>query len=430
MNLAILKPHIRPSKLDKFGQASIQIRIALGNERVEISTGKSIDPDFWDNKTGQAIGQTSEARALNIQVARIIKDLEKLCLEADLNNKVLTASALKSAFKGERATIHGRSLMGVLDEFISNCELQRRSPANRSMEGFASGTIAHFKTTRSKVQAYLIFKSGKDDIRLKDIDGYFLHDFDLYLRTHYANRNGNNTAVKTVKRLLGMTERYHHEFGVPNIRKTYEKTFRVVRKDHLTWDELEKLDAQPMPSKRLERARDVFVFACYTALGYAELAALSEKHLGRTSSGRIFITRMVRRKTGEALTTPLLTRPNRIIAKYRNDPKCIAEGKLLPVLSNQKYNDCLKEIAAICGIGKELTSHCARRTFAVTVAGEHGLSLEVIARWLSHASTKTTQQYYYQVNEKMLEQASEELESQISRRYYRPEDLFGATGDI
>lgn len=429
MNTPTIKAVVRPSKLNKNGQVPIQIVVSFASVRSEISSGKYIFPDQWDKENQVVKGRCDESRTINLHIAKMIRKLEEICFEADLNNRKLTPADLTGAYQGNLDSVNGRTLVSILNEYVDNCEKQRREPDEAHLDGYAPGTLAHFHVTLRKVKAFLLHKFKKEDIYVKDIGQHFLADFDLYLRTSYTTKNHNNTAVKTIKRFLGMTERYHHEFGVANFRKTYDKKFRHQRKDHLSWEELERIDQAVFTHERLDRARDVFIFACYTALGYAELAALSAKHIQRSEGGKMFISRMVRRKTGEEVTTPLLIRAQKILTKYKEHPEVVVRKKLLPVLSNQKYNLALKEIAQYCDIDKELTSHCARRNFAVTVAGENGLTLEVIARWLSHASTKTTQQYYFQVSEKMLEKASDMLEAQISKRYFVPE-TFNITGEI
>jgi len=82
-----------------------------------------------------------------------------------------------------------------------------------------------------------------------------------------------------------------------------------------------------------------------------------------------------------------------IIAKYKEHPQCLNEGKLLPVLSNQKMNSYLKEMADVCGINKELTFHVARHTFATTVTLTNGVPIESVSKMLGHKNLRTTQHY-------------------------------------
>ena len=82
-----------------------------------------------------------------------------------------------------------------------------------------------------------------------------------------------------------------------------------------------------------------------------------------------------------------------IIDKYKNHPQCNNEDKLLPILSNQKMNAYLKEIAGVCEIEKELTFHIARHTFATTVTLTNGVPIESVSKMLGHKNLRTTQHY-------------------------------------
>jgi site-specific recombinase XerD len=82
-----------------------------------------------------------------------------------------------------------------------------------------------------------------------------------------------------------------------------------------------------------------------------------------------------------------------IIERYKEDPYCVKNNKLLPVLSNQRYNSYLKELSALCGLKHELTSHIARHTFATTVTLSNGVPIETVSKMLGHTKLATTQIY-------------------------------------
>ncbi|WP_353959391.1 site-specific integrase [Mucilaginibacter aquaedulcis] len=110
-----------------------------------------------------------------------------------------------------------------------------------------------------------------------------------------------------------------------------------------------------------------------------------------------------RQKTDTDSKIPLLPAALTLIKKYINDLKCIHDGLILPVLSNQKMNSYLKEVADICGINKELTYHIAIHTFATTVTFSNGVSIESVSKMLRHKNIRTTQHYANILDKKVSE---------------------------
>ena len=96
----------------------------------------------------------------------------------------------------------------------------------------------------------------------------------------------------------------------------------------------------------MEAIRDVFVFACYTGLGYEELNKLTANHIHQGDDGGRWII-IDRKKTDIRGRIPLLPNAKAILKKYENFPLNRNKGKLLPVHSNQKMNEYLKELANI-----------------------------------------------------------------------------------
>ena len=116
-------------------------------------------------------------------------------------------------------------------------------------------------------------------------------------------------------------------------------------------------------------------------------------------------TRNENRLGGErsASKIPILPVTQMIIDKYENHPQSNNEDKLLPILSNQKMNAYLKEIAAVCEINKELTFHIARHTFATTVTLTNGVPIESVSKMLGHKNLRTTQHYAKVLDRKVSE---------------------------
>ncbi len=136
--------------------------------------------------------------------------------------------------------------------------------------------------------------------------------------------------------------------------------FKKVDRGYLTEDELVTIMEKKFAIKRLEQVRDIFVFSCFTGLAYIDVRNLNEKDIQKSFDGRLWIIKK-RQKTDVQSNILLLDIPKRILDKYNGMPN---ENRLLPIISNQRLNSYLKEIADLCGIEKNLTFHLARHTFA------------------------------------------------------------------
>ena len=130
----------------------------------------------------------------------------------------------------------------------------------------------------------------------------------------------------------------------------------------------------------------------HTSLAYGDIKKLkrSEIVVGVDGEKWVFIARQ---KTKIPSRIPLLPSALQVLSRYENHPRCIYEDRILPVLSNQKMNEYLKQIADLGGINKDLTFHTARHTFATTITLSNGVPFETVSKMLGHNSIRTTQHY-------------------------------------
>ena len=123
-------------------------------------------------------------------------------------------------------------------------------------------------------------------------------------------------------------------------------------------EEITTIYNKKFASKRLEQVRDLFIFSCYTALSYIDVCELTQENIRTSFDGNLWIMTK-RHKTNVASNIRLLDVPKAILEKYKDQ---LPSGMILPIISNQKVNEYLKEIASICSINKSLTFHVARHT--------------------------------------------------------------------
>ena len=190
----------------------------------------------------------------------------------------------------------------------------------------------------------------------------FITDFELYLRT--ACKCGYNTTAKFMqffKRIIIIARNNGILVGDPFA--SYKIRLEKVDRGYLTEDEIKIILKKKMVSERLEHVRDLFIFSCFSGLAYSRCRQAYGKRISAKSfDGNLWIITK-RQKTNTDVNVPLLDIPKMILKKYKGK---LPDGKILPVISNQKLNAYLKEIADVCGIKKNLTFHLARHTFATT----------------------------------------------------------------
>lgn len=177
----------------------------------------------------------------------------------------------------------------------------------------------------------------------------------------------------------------------------YKIRLKRVDRGYLTEEELQKIIKKELVSERLEQVRDLFIFSCFTGLAYIDVKNLKEENIRKSFDGSLWIMTK-RQKTDTTVNVPLLKIPQKILKKYRGKMK---GDQILPVISNQKLNSYLKEIADVCGINKNLTFHMARHTFATTTTLAKGVPIETVSKMLGHTNISTTQIYARITNTKI-----------------------------
>lgn len=231
---------------------------------------------------------------------------------------------------------------------------------------------------------------------LRDVNHKFIVDLETYLRT-VSGCNENTTAkfIQTFKAIIIKAK--NNGWIIADPFANYRIRIKRVDRGYLTEKEIATIAEKEFPTKRLEQVRDIFIFSCYTGLAYIDIKELKKEHIQTSFDGNQWIMTH-RHKTGTPVNVPLLAIPQELIKKYEGQAK---DSLLFPVLSNQKMNAYLKEIAVVCGIEKNITFHLARHTFATTVTLSHGVPIESVSKMLGHTNIQTMQIYARITNQKI-----------------------------
>lgn len=391
-NMAILL-WLRNTK-NSTDSASIMVRITINGKRTDWSLGKQVNPDHW--VTGAGILKTSckESKTVNPYLNQVRGDIQAHYNILTTRFEKVTPDMVKNAFLGiEEESERQKTLLEVFE--YHNAKFKEKALVGKvSMKSWERLEIA-----KNKVIAFMEQELKCKDKNLGDLKMAFVTEYEHFLTVRQKMQG--NTVMKYIKILKQILNYAVALSWIPTnpfnqFRCTYRSPDRVI----LNQDEIDVIYWKQMPNERLENVKDIFLFACYTGYAFSDVELLSPNDVVKGIDGEMWI-HTNRVKTDVKENVMLLDIPLKIIEKYKDHPSCISKGTLLPVMSNQKYNAYLKEIATICNINKLLTSHIARHTFATTITLANGITLESVSAMLGHASIKTTQIYAKVVQSKL-----------------------------
>lgn len=374
--------YIRRDKTNKKGEAPVFMRLTINGERADASIKRFIEPHAWNSAKGKANEKSRGGKDLNLYLDAISANILRIQRDLELDKKEVSAQIILNRYLGkEQSDRH--TLMEVFRAHNEKC---------RALSGIslAPGTVIRYETSLRLTEAFLRTTYKKEDCYLDEITHQFVEDYDFYLRT--VRRCCHNT---TTKYLLNFKKIIRIALAKGWMKKDpfaqVHFHFEPVEREFLEKQELKVLLNKEISITRLAQVRDIFCFCCLTGLAFTDVQQLKEEHLVADIHGKIWI-RKARQKTKNMCNIPLLDEAQKIIDRYRDHPYCQTHGVLLPVCSNQKMNSYLKELADICGIRKNLSTHCARHTFA-TLTLASGATIDNVAKMLGHANVNMTRRY-------------------------------------
>ena len=362
--------------------SAIYLRITVDGKRKELSTGKTIKSTDWNSKSGQFAGRSSQAKSFNSFLESLRTKMFESYTHLLNNRKVITAESLRNRFMG----VDERTV--TLVEAFTDHNNQIKELIGR---GFAHGTWERYETSLRHTEQFMKWKYNISDINVREINPAFIADYEFFLRT--VRNCANNSAVKYIKNFQKIINIcLDNEWMVKNPFSNYKSKIIVTEVRFLNEDELERIKNKLFSTERLRTIRDIFLFCCFTGLAYSDVKKLAPENISINASGEKWI-KIKRTKTKVEASIPLLPIANEILERYKTNAKCMNDEKVLPVLSNQKMNEYLKEIAAVCGLDFEISFHTARHTFATTVTLNNGVPLETVSKMLGHSNVQMTQHY-------------------------------------
>lgn len=374
--------YAKSTKVNAKGQFPIYVRLTVNGDRTEFSTKKFIDPNRWSSEAAKMKGTTEEARSINSYLDLMKSKVLDIQMELIHKSENLSIENFKEKLFGSEEK--QRMLVPIFQDHNNKIkELVGKE--------YAPGTLERYTTSLRHTIEFLEWKYNVSDIEISKINHAFITDYEFYLRS--VRNCANNTAVKYIKNFSKIIKIcLANDWLEKNPFANYKAKVKEVERVYLTEKEVQDIIEKDLENDRLSLVRDIFLFSCFTGLAYIDVKNLTKSHISLGIDGEKWIFTH-RQKTESASKIPILPVTQMIIDKYENHSQCINGNKLLPILSNQKMNAYLKEIAGICKINKELTFHIARHTFATTVTLTNGVPIESVSKMLGHKNLRTTQHY-------------------------------------
>ena len=369
---------IRASKKNKKGLSPIEASISYNGERIYFSTGKFAKPSDWSKQKQMVKGNTQEAQLINDYLIELRNKIYEKEVELMKKGYMVTVQLLKDAIYNKVESLKDKTLMQVISEHNGNKE-------KLLGKGISKASIYCFEHSKKLLLEFIQKEYKRDDLLLNEVNLGFIQSFHTFLLSDKGM--AQNTCIKHLKYLksiMGMA--VANNYISYNMLSNYKIEREPVDIDFLTEEELRRIINFDTPIPRLEKAKDFFLFGCFTGLAYIDIKTLKPEHFERDDEGRLWIKKK-RVKTGVLSRIPLLPMAKMILEKYKGS------DKLIPIQDASDINKYLKDIALYCHIDKHITFHTSRHTFASTVTLANNISLEVVSKMLGHTNTRMTTHY-------------------------------------
>lgn len=386
----------------------IRMRVNFASKRIEFTTGYRIDAAKWDAdkqrvKNGCSNKLKQSASEINASLLEYYTEIQSIFKRFEVEDVMPTPEQIKEAFNALHKPVSEEpkpkkealpcDFFQVFDGFVEDCGRQNN---------WTDSTFEKFAAVKNHLTNF------REGLTFEFFDERGLNDYVGYLRDVKEMRN---TTIGKQLSFLKWFLRWAFKKGVHqnNAYDIYKPKLKSTQKKiiFLTWDELNRLREFKIPSNKqaLERVRDVFLFQCFTGLRYSDVFNLRRSDI---KGDHIEVTTV---KTSDSLIIELNNHSKAILDKYKDVP--FENDKVLPVITNQKMNDYLKELAEMAGIdepvrqtyykGNEriddvtpkyalLGTHAGRRTF-ICNALALGIPPQVVMKWTGHSDYKAMKPY-------------------------------------
>lgn len=387
--------YLRGNKDEK---QAIYLRVSINNQRFAFSTNISILKEEWDPIDQRIKSKNKLASTLNHQLNSYQNQIQNEYYNSTKQNDLVDIAFFKNILFPQKKIITPKNdenplLVELIKKFNINIDYRLK------VKTITYSTYRNHKFLSKTYLKYLNLYYTPNSLKLNDLDKNFLIKFELYLIE--LNSYKNNYIFKIVKFFNYMLNYFHElEWTTNKLKFNFKSRYKNPKREILTLDEVKKIENLTELPQSLADVRNCALIQCYTGLAYSDLKSLNRSHI-KQILGRTWIV-IPRQKTEVISRIVVIEKAERILKNYLE--KKNQSNSLLPIKSNCKYNNSLKEIQKFCNIETEISSHILRHTFSTTIALSLGLSMETLSKVLGHTSLKTTAIYGKVIDQKILEE--------------------------
>ncbi|MHA8070268.1 tyrosine-type recombinase/integrase [Aquirufa ecclesiirivi] len=386
-----LQFNLRKEQGESQKSQTIYCRITCKKVRKNLSTGLLAPINTWCKVTERIKSKEPASIEINEKLALIKQKVINCYFEAKNSRNELSITQIQNEIFPNSHVLK-QSIVIVSDKEIhhitSKYLIDLKDKYNAEI--ISEGTYKSYKSAIVKFIEFVNLYYGTEKTYITSIDKLFFFNFENHLLIKL--KLGNNYTHKVLSNTRKLFN-FAYDLGILEAKCSikFKVKYTNPHRSILNISELKTLINLKLAKPHLEEVKDCFVFQCYTGLAFSEIKALRKVNI-KNVEGEKWIT-INRKKTGNESKLILLPIAEAILTKYVNHPYCTKTSQLIPVKSNAKYNNALKQVQNAANLDTNLSSHIGRHIFASTVALQFGLPMETLAKVLGHTNLKTTMIY-------------------------------------
>jgi site-specific recombinase XerD len=357
--------YCQPSRKSSKGGSPVQMGINLQGERFFVSLPRMANPKQFKKMMASQLPNDLKDYLKSIEAR--LHQFQTECIQT---GKPFTMDAIKSFIKAGY-TSQGITFQALVDEFLKSLRLKLKA---------GGMTPKRYRKYEVAIAHFLEHGDIKPDMLVAEIKNQHILDFKHYMMSDNFEPGTIAGFLQCLKSVFLFGLRNELTRNNPFTGYKIGRKYREVR--FLTEEEVQRIENKEMPNECLERVKDLFLFQCFTSISFVDMALLEPKDFHSNEEGTLYL-RKNRKKTGVEFFIVLLPEAVAIAQKYNFK---------LPLISNQRYNNYLKEIGTLCNIDKPMHSHIGRHT-AATYLLNRSVPMEMVAKVLGHTTTKQTRHY-------------------------------------